>query len=119
MKKKKFSLSERIRSFRFAFSGIKTLIIEEHNARIHLLGATVAIALGIIFQISNSEWLWISLAIVLVFISEMLNSAIEAICDEVTEERKPMIKKAKDIAAGSVLIAAGFALIVALVVFVL
>lgn len=119
MKNKKFSIKERIKSFGFALSGIRTLIIQEHNARIHLLAAITAIVLGVVFEISRMEWLWVALAIALVFITEMLNSAIEAICDEVTNDQRPLIKKAKDVAAGSVLVAAIFAVVVALVVFVL
>lgn len=119
MKNKKFNIKDRIKSFGYAFNGIKTLIVEEHNARIHLLATVVVIVFGIVFEISLVEWLWISLAIALVFIAEMVNSAIESICDEITEEIRPGIKKAKDIAAGSVLIAAMFAIFVAVIVFLL
>lgn len=119
MKKRKFNIKDRIRSFGYAIKGIKTLIKEEHNARIHVLGAIVAIGIGLILRISGYEWMWILLAIAMVFITEMINSAIEAICDEITEEKRPNIKKAKDIAAGSVLVAAVFSLAVAVWVFVL
>lgn len=119
MNKKKFSIKERIRSFGFAYNGIKRLIVEEHNARIHVLGAIVAIILGIVLEITVAEWLWVALAIALVFITEMINTAIEAICDEVTKERRPTIKKAKDVAAGAVLVAAMFAVAVAVWIFII
>lgn len=119
MKKKKFNIKDRVRSFGYAINGIKTLMVDEHNARIHVLGAIVAITLGLVLEISQYEWMWILLAIAMVFITEMINSAIEAICDEVTQEQRPNIKKAKDIAAGSVLVAAIFSLVVAVWVFVL
>lgn len=118
MNNKKFSIKERIKSFGYAFNGIKTLIVEEHNARIHVLGAIVAIVLGIVLEITVAEWLWVVLAIALVFITEMINTAIEAICDEVTEERRPAIRKSKDVAAGAVLVAAIFAVTVAFFVYV-
>lgn len=119
MKKKKFSLTDRIRSFKFAINGLRTLVVEEHNARIHLVAAVVAIIMSWLLEITSSEWLWVMLAIALVFISEMINTALEAICDEITEEIRPGIKKAKDLAAGSVLVSALFALGVAFFVFVL
>ncbi|CAG5084990.1 diacylglycerol kinase family protein [Parvicella tangerina] len=119
MKNKKFSLRERVNSFKYAFNGLKILLLEEHNARIHSLAAIVAIALGFILKISHREWLWIMLAIALVFTTEMINTAIETICDEITTESRPGIKKAKDVAAGAVLVTAVFALLVALFVFVL
>lgn len=115
---KKFSIRARLKSFQFAIKGLQSMILEEHNARIHLVAAIVVIIAGVLFQVTKEEWLWLSLAITLVFITEMINTAVESMCDEITEEISPNIKKAKDVAAGAVLVVALFAVVVAVIVFV-
>lgn len=57
MKQQKFSLANRLNSFRFAFNGLKILITEEHNERIHLFATVIVITSGFIFSISVVEWL--------------------------------------------------------------
>lgn len=116
---KQFSIRDRLRSFRFAFRGMKTLIAEEHNARVHLLATGIVILLGVYRQIAAQDWIWISLAIILVFICELLNTAIENICDGVDTSHQPWIQRAKDTAAAAVLLAALFAIGVGVFVFVL
>jgi len=119
MNNQKFSLSKRIRSFGFAFQGLKTLFKEEHNARIHLLAAIGVVLLGLALDISKSEWLAITLVIGFVFVTEILNTAIENMADFVSPEKEPAIKKIKDLAAAGVLVSAIVALVVGCVVFVL
>lgn len=116
--KKSFSIQDRLRSFGFAFRGIKTLFAEEHNARVHLVAALIAIGLGIYQKIAIQDWLWILLAIVLVFICELFNTAIENICDGIDTTHQPWIQRAKDTAAAAVLFAAFFAVGVGVVVFI-
>jgi diacylglycerol kinase (ATP) len=84
----------------FALNGIFVFFLKERNARIHLL-----------------EWLWIASAIALVFITEMINSAIELLGDLITSEHNEKIGRLKDIAAGAVLVSAVFSLIVATIIF--
>ncbi len=107
-----------IKSVGFALEGIFSLIKSENNARIHLLASVLVILAGFYFNISSSDWLWICLAIALVWIAEAFNTAIETLADTVSKEIDPNIKKVKDIAAAGVLFAAGFAVFVALKVFV-
>ncbi len=106
MKKSPFNLRDRARSFSYAFQGIATLLRDEHNARIHLFFALLAITLGLILQISTTEWLFIIVCIGLVFATEALNTAIEALCDRVTTNQDPHIKKAKDCAAAATFLVA-------------
>lgn len=106
-----------IRSVGFALEGIVTLIKSENNARIHLLATFFVIIVGVYFQINSNDWLWIGLAITLVWLAEAFNTALETLADFVSPEKQPMIKKVKDIAAAGVLLTAGFALFVALKVF--
>lgn len=106
-----------IKSTTFAIKGIGSMIKSENNARIHLLASALVISAGFYFQLNLQEWLWISLAITLVWILEALNTAIEAIIDLVSPKFHPLAGKAKDIAAGAVLIASIFALIVGTIIF--
>lgn len=112
-----FSAFQLLKSFAFAFRGLKTLLTTQQNARIHLAITILVIVSGIILNINRSDWLWIVAAIVLVFVTESLNSAIEYLANVVSPEFHPFIEKAKDIAAGAVLIAAIGASLIGLFVF--
>jgi len=115
--KEKFSFKKRINSFGYAFNGLWLLIKDEHNARIHLFFAILIIAAGFYFKITSTEWLILILTIAFVFVAELFNSAIEALADKISEEKHPLIKKAKDMAAGGVLFAAIISVIVGLIIF--
>jgi diacylglycerol kinase len=112
-----FSLRNRIKSFFYAFRGLKTFFQTQHNSWIHALATVIVIILGNMVKLSTAEWFWIGLAIALVFITEMLNTAIEFLTDLVSPEYHPLAKKTKDVAAGAVLIAAFFAVIIGILVF--
>ena len=118
MKPQKFSLSNRIRSFGYAFKGLRILFKEEHNSRIQLIAAIAVIIAGFVFNISQTEWIAIIFAIGLVLAMEAINSAIEGLADFVSPEKHEMIKKIKDLSAAGVLISALAALIIGLIVFV-
>jgi diacylglycerol kinase len=108
-----------IRSLGYAFKGIFALINSENNAKIHFLATILAVSLGIYFNISADNWNWILLAIVLVWITEAINTSIESVVDLAAPDLHPLAKRAKDIAAGAVLIAAGFAVYIGVKVFLL
>ncbi len=114
----RFSIKRRLKSFRYAFSGLRVLVREEHNARIHLFATVCVIVMGVAFRISCTEWVAVSLAIGLVFGMEAVNSAVENICDFVCPERDARIKKIKDLAAAAVLFSAIAALAVGLFIFI-
>ena len=118
MKQKGFSISKRFKSFGYAFNGLKILIREEHNSRIHILAAMVAVIAGLFFQLSAIEWVAIVLAIGWVIALEIINSAIENISDFVSPGQNEMIKKIKDLSAAGVLVGAITAVIIGLIVFV-
>ena len=77
----------------------------------------VVVLLGLFFDVSTDEWLWILVAIGAVWYSEAVNTAIERLADAITLEQNPRIKIAKDCAAAGVLIVGLMALIVGLVIF--
>ncbi len=106
-----------LRSFIHAWEGICILFVTQRNMRIHLVAAFGAIGGGIWLRLSRYEWLWVLLAISLVIVAEALNSAIEFVCDRLSPDYDPLIKKAKDTAAGGVLIAALLAVAIGVGVF--
>jgi diacylglycerol kinase (ATP) len=101
-----FSLRARAQSFADAVRGIAALLANEANARIHLVASIAAIALGLWLGLTPGEWCWIALAIALVWVAEALNSALEVLADAVHPARDARIGRAKDLAAGAVLVAA-------------
>lgn len=115
---KKFSLIERLKSFRFAFAGLKSAISSEHNLWIHFLAAIVVIAFGFYFAVSPTEWCILLFTIGLVISAELFNTAIEKLADYTSKgEQHELIKKTKDIAAGAVLVLAIVAVILGVIIF--
>ena len=106
-----------LQSFLNAFSGLVYAFRSERNLPLHLAGAAVALAASFYFKVERFELLFVILAIFLVFITEMLNTAVETAVDLKTTEIHPLARIAKNIAAGAVLFAALFALVVAYIVF--
>ncbi|PCJ66737.1 MAG: diacylglycerol kinase [Bacteroidetes bacterium] len=110
-------LKKYIQAFGYAFAGIASFFRTERNAGIHSLASVVAIAAGVIVEITSNEWLWIFLAITVVFVTEMINTTIEKLCNKISKEIDPDIRIIKDIAAGFVLVSSLFALVVAAIIF--
>ncbi len=111
-------ISFSIKTFRHAIQGLKTAFQEQFNFKIHFTFAFFALLNSWFFALSTPKLLFILLAIFLVFIAELFNSSIEYLSDALTQDFHPLIKKAKDVAAGAVLLAAIFAIIVGLVIFI-
>ena len=118
MDNKPFSIKDRLRSFRYAFKGVVALFAKEHNARIHAVAAVCAVAAGFICDISNMEWIAVVIAIGMVMAAEAFNTAIEYLADFVSPGHNEYIGKAKDVAAGAVLILAVCAVVIAMVIFI-
>ena len=113
-----FSLSARRRSFAHAFRGIASLIASQHNAWIHAAATIAVVAAGLLLAVDRFEWICLVLAISAVWAAEAMNTAVELLGDAVTGESHPLVGRAKDVAAGAVLLTAGGAVVVALLVFV-
>lgn len=115
---KQTQFQKRIASFKFAFNGIAYMLRTQRNAQIHFLAAVVVVVLGIVYKIETLEWGLVIFATGLVIIAEMFNTTIEFLIDLITPEFQNKAGKAKDIAAGAVLIAAIVAAIIGLFVFI-
>jgi diacylglycerol kinase (ATP) len=113
-----FSLKVRAKSFNSALAGGRVLLVSQHNARIHA-AATVLVVIGaLIVRVSRLEWALLILAIALVWGMEALNTAIELLADEVSQEQRQRIGEAKDVAAFGVLVAAVASVLIGLFVFI-
>lgn len=113
-----FNPQKFIKSFRYALEGIRLAINSDQNVRFHILAGCLAISLAFLLQISRIEFLMILLAIFFVVMAEMVNTAIEEMTNLIKKEHSREAQIAKDIAAGSVFIAALFSVVVALLVFI-
>ena len=106
-----------LKGFGYAFAGIWQMLLHERNFKVHVLALIAVISAGFYFHITSSEWLVLLLISALVLALETINSSIEKLCDLYTKETHPQIKLIKDIAAGAVLIAAIFAVVIAFIIF--
>lgn len=113
-----FSFAARMRSFRYAVAGIALLLRDEHNARIHLVAALFVVIAAWWLGAGSVQWALLILCIGGVLLAEAMNSAVEYLGDAVSEEQHPLIGKAKDVAAGGVLLMSIAAAVVGAMVFV-
>ena len=110
------NISKLIRSFGYAFQGIKFAVTLDQNIRFHLVFGFIVLILSLFLRVSKTELLFVIFAIFFVVITEMINTAIEEMTNLILKEHSREAKIAKDVAAGSVLLSAIFAVIVGLVV---
>jgi diacylglycerol kinase len=97
---------------RHALRGLRMAVRSERNLRLHLLAAVTA--LGVTWWL-DAAWLPVIVVIGLVISLELVNTAIEAAVDRCTgQQHDPLAQRAKDTAAAAVLVAAGVAVVVAL-----
>ena len=111
-------LQRKEKSFGYAFEGIWTGIQKERNMKIHCLAVIAVTLAGTLFHITAAEWCICLLLFALVVSLELVNTAVEAVVDLVTEEKKPLAKIAKDTAAGAVLFSAIVSVIIGCIIFV-
>ena len=101
----------------YAYRGIHQFLKTEHNACLHALASLLVIALGLILRVDKTEWMLLLLAMGLVWVAEIMNTAIEKLVDGVATVRNAQWAYVKDAAAGGVLIAALTAFIIGAAVF--
>ncbi len=117
MNNEKGGLIKRLKSFKYAFTGIYELVKSEPNARIHLIATIAAVAAGFFLRISNGEWCVILIVIALVWAAEAFNTIIEKLVDHLFPEYHETARVVKDVAAGAVLVCALVALACGVIVF--
>ncbi len=112
-----FQFTGRLRGVRHAMRGLQYMIATQHNAWLHAAATAMALGLSATFHIGRDEWCWIVLAIVGVWVAEAMNTAFEFLCDVASPAFHPDVKRAKDVAAGAVLVAAAGAIVIGVCVF--
>ncbi|HEX7902540.1 MAG TPA: diacylglycerol kinase family protein [Chitinophagaceae bacterium] len=118
MKTKNFSLRERAHSIKYAWEGIHAFFDQQHNAIIHLFATVGVIAFAVFLDSSFYEMIALILAIGFVWVSEIFNTAIEAIMDHVSPDQHPKVKLIKDVSAAAVLVSSLTAIVVGLIIFI-
>lgn len=111
-----FTVRGRLHSFRHATYGLALMLKSQHNAWLHAFASICVLVVGGLFRLSDAEWCWIILAIMAVWTAEALNTALEFLADAASPEFHPLIKNAKDVAAGGVLISAIGSVVIGLLV---
>lgn len=106
-----------IRGFGYAFVGIVDLVRVQRNAQVHVFVTAVLIVVSLAWGLSPTEWMILILTMTMVLAMEAINTAVEAVVDLVSPDYHVLAKRAKDVAAGGVLIAAIGAVFIALVLF--
>ncbi|WP_348620117.1 diacylglycerol kinase family protein [Paenibacillus polymyxa] len=104
-------------TFRYAAEGVMYALRTQVNMRIHVAVALLVIVAGLTLHISRLDWLFVCAAIAIVIVAELFNTAVEAAVDLISPDIHPLAKAAKDTAAGAVLLAAVFAVIIGIFVF--
>lgn len=113
-----FSVAKRVQSIRHAVRGVTEMLKSEHNAWVHLFATVCVVLAAAVLSVNATEWCFLILAIMAVWVSEALNTAFEFLCDVASPDFHPLVKKSKDVAAGAVLLSAIGAVIIALIIFV-
>lgn len=116
-KSKKFGIKKQIRAFKFCFSGIIYTIKNEQSFVIELIIGFIAIILGLILKLNIIEWCIVCIVIGLVLSLELINTAVEAVVDLVTKDKKELAKIAKDTSAGAVLVMAIVSVIIGIIIY--
>lgn len=115
--RRRTSLGVRLHGFVDAARGVWIVVRDEPNAWLHGGATVVVIAAGLALDVRAADWRWLIVAISSVWVAEALNTALERLCDAVVPERHPLIRDAKDIAAGAVLLSAAGAAVIGILVF--
>lgn len=114
----RFSLVQRAKSFNHASRGLWLFLKTTHNAWVQIVVFVFCIVLGFYVNLSRVDWMVLLIVSGFVFVTEAVNTAIEIDMDLTSPEYHPYAKDTKDVAAGAVLIASAFAIVIGLCIFV-
>ncbi len=120
LKKLQYNMKQKqtiLQALYFACNGMRYFFLHERNATIQLSIAAIVVIIAVGFGISTSEWIAILFCIAMVLCLEMVNTALEKLCDVVQEDFHPVIKTVKDIAAGAVLMTSLVSIAIASIIF--
>ena len=112
-----FNHGKLLKSFGYAFSGLKIVLVSQQNFWIHFVIACLVVAAGTLAGLTTSEWCIITLTIFLVFAMEIVNTAIEKLVDFISPGYQEQAGLVKDISAAAVLVTVFGAVIVGIIIF--
>lgn len=111
-------MKKQVKSFFCAFRGIFSAISTESHLRFHLVAAFYVVFFALLGEFNTSQWAILIITIGVVIFAELINTAVEDLCDLYTKEYNTKIKRIKDIAAGAVLVTAVASVFIALCLFI-
>ncbi len=117
MERPPFGVTSRTNAFGYAIKGLVYVFRTQHAMWFHSFTASCVIAAGLYLHVTPNDWRWLALAITLVWTAEAMNTAVESVCDALHPEHHRLIGIAKDVAAGSVLVAAMGAIVIGTLTF--
>lgn len=109
-------LTKVLQGFVHAWNGLIWALRTQRNVQIHLAASLVVVAVGLGLELAVWKWCFLGVAIAMVWVAELINTALETLCDRVTKENDDSIRRVKDMAAAAVLMAAFLALFIAILV---
>ncbi|MBR3971457.1 MAG: diacylglycerol kinase family protein [Ruminococcus sp.] len=112
-------MKKQIKSFKFAFEGLISAIRTESHLRFHLVAAFYVFLFAALGEFSHTQWTVLIITVCLVIFAELVNTALEEVCDLYTKEYNPHIKRIKDISAAAVLVLSFGAAAVAVFLFII
>jgi len=115
---KQFGFKRFLKSFKYSLQGLKYAYMNEQSMFIHTIVTILAIIMGLVFKISSLEWIITISLLSLTASLELLNTAIEALCDMITKEYHPLAKIAKDTGSAAVFLTSMVGLVAALIIYV-
>lgn len=113
-----YDFKKQLRSFGYAWKGIRCCVGKEQNLSFHLIATVLTVIAGFLLDIARTDWMIVILCIGVVIAAELFNTAIEKLVDLVSPQQHPVAGQVKDIAAGAVLVCAVTAAIIGLIVFI-
>ena len=116
-KLKKKGIKRFVNSFGYALEGLIYAFKYEQNMLVHILATILVVVVGLIVDLSSTEWLFVFLIIGLVVATELINTSIEAVVDLISPDEHPLAKIAKDTAAAAVMVFAIVSILIGIFIF--
>jgi diacylglycerol kinase len=111
------AIKKHLKSYVFAFRGIGLALRLEVNMTLHLIATLVIVGTNYILNVDRADWLFTLMLIGVVWMAEIFNTAIEKLADRVTQNNDDLIRQAKDLAAGAVLVICIVAVVCAVIIY--
>ncbi len=117
VREKSYGVRRLINSVINSYEGLKYAYTHEQSLLLHVFFSIVAILCGILFEITGTQWILLFLVMTVIIVAELLNTAIEATVDLITDEYHPLAKVAKDCGSAAAFVASLLATLVGAYVF--